>query len=298
MRCILFLESKFESFFKDLCDFSIAEIDLLRIYDVDGQAKDCMGFNMTSLSEIASTPKFDIAIILSSQVVHLKNIINALAGDRANSIQIIDIYSNTDIIFDGNGKMMWLKHIVELQQKKPDPAIATIGDFSYYTDPIFMREPNIPAKLRVGKFCSIGPNNLFLIGEEHQKSRNTTYPFDELGGMDFVQNEKSIFSKGDIVIGNDVWSGANVTILSGVEVGDGCIIGTGSVISKNIAPYSIVVGNPGKVVGQRFSDKKINMLLEMKWWDWDYHHIYDAKNLIQSDDTESLYDYYLKNVKY
>ncbi len=297
MKCILFLERKFESFFKDLCDCSVPEIDLLRIYSVDGMTDDCMGFKLTSLDEIATTPEFDTAIILSEQVGQIKRIINTLAGDRADSVEIIDIYSNTDSIFDGKGKMMWLKHIIELQFKRPDPNLAKIGDFSYYTDPVFMREPGITTKLETGKFCSIGPKNLFLIGEEHQKSQNTTYPFDELGGKDFELYGKSTFSKGDIVIGNDVWTGANVTILSGVTVGDGSILGAGSVISKSVEPYSIVAGNPGRVVGKRFSDERIEMLLEMKWWDWEYRHIYDARELIQSEDTKGLYDYYLKMIK-
>ena len=81
--------------------------------------------------------------------------------------------------------------------------------------------------------------------------------------------------KGDTIIGNDVWIGENATILPGVHIGDGAIIGANSVVAKDIDPYSIAVGNPCRVVKKRFDDETIEKLLELKWWDWDEERIFD-----------------------
>jgi carbonic anhydrase/acetyltransferase-like protein (isoleucine patch superfamily) len=103
-------------------------------------------------------------------------------------------------------------------------------------------------------------------------------------------------SKGDVIIGNDVWIGIGVLILSGVKIGDGAIIGANTVVRSKVPPYAIVIGNPGKIVGYRFSEEKIKLLLEMRWWDWDKKCIEDAIPYLINNNIESLYDFYKRKI--
>ena len=94
--------------------------------------------------------------------------------------------------------------------------------------------------------------------------------------------------KGDTVIGNDVWIGKNVTILPGVHIGDGAIIGANSVVTKDIPAYHIAGGNPCKIIRKRFEDELINYLEEIKWWDWDEKKIFDNLEILCSSDLEKI----------
>jgi len=130
---------------------------------------------------------------------------------------------------------------------------------------------NNDAKLIVGNFCSIAGLVTIYLGGNHRTDRVTTYPFGH--------REQDIFNnfdgnghpstKGDVIIGNDVWIGDNVTIMSGVTIGDGVVIANNSHIVKNIEPYSLVGGNPAKLIKYRFSQEQIEKLLQIKWWYWD-----------------------------
>lgn len=98
--------------------------------------------------------------------------------------------------------------------------------------------------------------------------------------------------KGDIVIGNDVWIGSNAKIMSGVHVGDGSIIAANAVVTKDVEPYTVVGGVPAKMIKKRFPDETIQMLEQMKWWNWDYEDIYDVVPLLQSGNVNGLIAYY------
>ena len=139
-------------------------------------------------------------------------------------------------------------------------------------------DPNIAwntdnSKVIVGNFTSIAANVTIILGNGrgHDKSFVTTYPFGCIH-QNIFNNASISASKntnGDVIIGNDVWIGENVTIMSGVTIGDGAIIARISHVVKNIEPYSIVGGNPAKFIKYRFTQKQIQKLLEIKWWDWD-----------------------------
>jgi virginiamycin A acetyltransferase len=96
-------------------------------------------------------------------------------------------------------------------------------------------------------------------------------------------------SKGDTVIGSDVWIGNSATIMQGVKIGHGAIIGTNSLVTKDIAPYTIVGGNPAREIRKRFDDETISLLLEMSWWDWDISKITSNLNYITSNNIKALY---------
>ena len=118
----------------------------------------------------------------------------------------------------------------------------------------------------------------------------TTYPFNIMGGgwETFAPKLKDLPFKGDTVVGNDVWIGQHVTILPGVHISDGAIIGANSVVAKDIPPYCIAAGNPCRTIRKRFDDELIQYLLTLKWWDWDADKIFQNMGALCSSDLEQL----------
>ena len=148
-----------------------------------------------------------------------------------------------------------------------------VGDFTYIADSEFESHvtnfyPWSQDKLIIGKFCQIASGVEFMMNDaNHQMSAVSTFPFYTLDGWDMqAPNTEEMPFKGDTVIGNDVWIGQDATILPGVHIGDGAIIGAKSVVGSNVDPYTIVAGNPAKLIRKRFDDELIQLLLEWKWW--------------------------------
>ena len=149
-----------------------------------------------------------------------------------------------------------------------------VGDFTYFADTDFEKHVThhydfIGDKLIIGKFCQIGAGVEFVMnGANHQMNAVSTYPFYIFGSWDqSAPSKEDLPFKGDTVVGNDVWIGQNSTILPGVHIGDGAIIGLNSVVTRDVPPYTIVAGNPAKAVRKRFDDELIGLLLKLKWWD-------------------------------
>ena len=149
-----------------------------------------------------------------------------------------------------------------------------VGDFTYIADSEF--ESHVTHhyewngdKLIIGKFCQIAAGVEFVMnGANHQMNAVSTFPFYTLEGWDMnPPAPDDLPLKGDTGIGNDVWIGQNAVILPGVQIGDGAIIGASSVVGSNVAPYTIVVGNPAKALRKRFDDELTELLLRFKWWD-------------------------------
>lgn len=146
-------------------------------------------------------------------------------------------------------------------------------------------------KLIIGKFCAIARGVEFIMnGANHRMSSVTTYPFNIFGcGWEkFTPSVTELPLKGDTVIGNDVWIGQNVTIMPGIHIGDGAIIGANSVVAKDIPPYSVAVGNPCEVKRKRFDDQLIAYLLELKWWNWDADKIFKNMDVLCSGDLSKI----------
>lgn len=193
-----------------------------------------------------------------------------------------------------------------LKDQTTNPNII-VGDYSYYSGyyhghPFddcawyLARDRSDVDKLIIGKFCSIGSGAAFLMGgnQGHRKEWASTFPFAFLThDSTFAKAQNSYRPAGDTVIGNDVWIGAEAMIMPGVRVGDGSVIGARAVVTKNIEPYSIVVGG-GEVVRKRFSDQQISMLMEMKWWDWPQELLAESMPLMTSNDIVSLYRFWEK----
>ena len=125
--------------------------------------------------------------------------------------------------------------------------------------------------LKIGAFCSISEGCEIMMCGNHRTDWVTTYPFGHTNQHIFnnFNGEGHPVTKGKVIIGNDVWIGRNVSIMSGVTIGDGAVIAMNSHVVKNVEPYSIVGGNPAKLIKYRFTDQQIKDLLEIKWWEWD-----------------------------
>lgn len=131
----------------------------------------------------------------------------------------------------------------------------------YYNDVTIQGTTNKPS-ITIGRYTSIGKNLQFCLTHHNYKAVST---FPEFFGT---------FSRGNIVIGNDVWIGMNATIMDNVRIGDGCVIGAGSVVSKDVPDYAIVVGNPARVTKHRFSENIIKRLKAASWWDLEKDELY------------------------
>ena len=170
-----------------------------------------------------------------------------------------------------------------------------VGEFTYIADSDF--ESHVTHlydwngdRLIIGKFCQIAAGVEFVMnGANHQMNAVTTFPFYTLEGWDMSPPEKhDLPLKGDTVIGSDVWVGQNAVILPGVHIGDGAIIGADSVVGSDIAPYTVVVGNPAKPLRKRFDDELIALLLDFKWWDRPIDEINSLIPLLTCSDLEKV----------
>ncbi|MBF2018387.1 MAG: Vat family streptogramin A O-acetyltransferase [Rivularia sp. T60_A2020_040] len=175
-----------------------------------------------------------------------------------------------------------------------------IGDYTYYDDledsenferNVLYHFPFIDDKLIIGKFCALATGVKFIMnGANHKMSGFSTYPFQIFGnGWERIMPQlDELSNKGDTVIGNDVWIGYEALIMPGVQIGDGAIIASKSVVTKNVLPYTIVGGNPATVIRKRFADDVIEMLLKISWWNWDIEKISRNLEKIVGGDIEAL----------
>ena len=126
-------------------------------------------------------------------------------------------------------------------------------------------------------------------GANHQMNAVSTFPFYTLEGWNMDPPSASDLPlKGDTVIGNDVWIGQNVVILPGVHIGDGAIIGANSVVGSDVEPYTIVIGNPAKMLKKRFDDELIDLLLKFRWWDRSIEEIDSLIPTLTCSDLEAV----------
>jgi virginiamycin A acetyltransferase len=201
---------------------------------------------------------------------------------------------NPNTLFPLNGyeRLFFLKNLI----KNPN---IIVGDYTYYDDfeTVENFERNVKYhfdfvgdKLHIGKFCMIASGAEFIMnGANHLVNAVSSYPF-AIFGDDWAHamEGKTYPNKGDIVIGNDVWIGYQATILSGVTVGHGSIIGSKSVVASDVPPYSIVAGNPARIIRKRFDEETIEKLLALAWWDWDLAKITTHVAHLTGNDVSKL----------
>lgn len=191
-----------------------------------------------------------------------------------------------------NGQdMCFLKNVITKEN-------IIVGDYTYYHDfegacdfedrnVLYHFDPE--NHLKIGKFCSIASGVQFLMSSCNHSMIGSTYPFAALSQEKWAKLYTPQYPvRGDTVVGNDVWIGKDVTIMPGVKIGDGAIIGATSFVAKDVEPYSIVGGNPAKVIKRRFDKKTIEFYLKLKWWDWPIEKIEENMHAIASNDVAHL----------
>ncbi len=153
--------------------------------------------------------------------------------------------------------------------------------------------PNEIDKLIIGKYCSIATGVQFMMcgTQGHNYNWIATHPLVGLGGNTFPGHQW----KGDSIIGNDVWLGAESLIMPGIKIADGAVIAARAVVTKNIGPYEIWGGNPARFIKKRFSDDHIKKLLQIKWWDWDLETLKLNLHYLRSSNVDALWQQYLQN---
>ena len=156
-----------------------------------------------------------------------------------------------------------------------------IGDYTYYdddTDPtgfernnVLFNYPEFGDRLIIGKFCALAQGTTFIMGPaNHRIGSATTYPFNVFGGAwteATPDHMSQLPRKGDTVLGNDVWLGRECVVMPGVKIGDGAVVAAYSVVTRDVAPYTVAGGNPARFIKNRFDDELAGLLLRLKWWD-------------------------------
>ena len=191
----------------------------------------------------------------------------------------------------GITRLGFLKHFVTR------PTIE-VGDYTYYDDPrgparfeenVLYHFDFIGDRLIIGKFCSIAAEVRFIMnGGNHAIDWLTTYPFPIFGHGWEAAEPEAWPNRGDTVVGSDVWIGYGATVMPGIAVGDGAIIATGSVVTRDVLPYAIVGGNPAAQIRFRFDGETRRRLLQIRWWDWDAAKIGRNVRVICSGDADAL----------
>ncbi len=179
-----------------------------------------------------------------------------------------------------------------------------VGRFSYYSGYYhghsfddcarFILPDESADKLIVGSFCSIGSGAAFIMAgnQGHRRDWISTFPFfwmPEVAAFEGALN--GYRGAGDTVIGNDVWIGSEAIVMPGITIGDGAVVGTRAVVTRDVAPYAIVGGNPASVIRQRFEDDVIEFLLDLRWWDWPDGQLREAMPILCSGDIERLREF-------
>lgn len=198
---------------------------------------------------------------------------------------------------------------VTLDKQVTNPNIV-VGRFSYYSGyyhghsfddcaRYLMPDKGVD-RLLIGSFCSIGSGAAFIMAgnQGHRHDWISTFPFHWMPEVpEFEGAENGFRPAGDTVIGNDVWIGSETIVMPGVTIGDGAVIGTRAVVTRDVAPYSIVGGNPAKEIRKRFDDDRIRLLLELRWWDWSEDQLHAAMPILTSGDIEALHAHWRAHIR-
>ena len=161
-----------------------------------------------------------------------------------------------------------------------------IGPHTYGVPEVYFYLNN--ADLVIGDYCSIAAEVGIFLGGEHHPEWVSTYPFGALWREHDHPGQPK--TRGNVVIGNDVWIGRGATIMSGVTIGDGAVIAARALVVKDVPPYAIVGGNPAKLIRYRFDEATIEKLLAIRWWDWPEARVRKASPLLQAPDLAGFID--------
>lgn len=195
-----------------------------------------------------------------------------------------------------------------LQEQVTNPNII-VGKHSYYSGyyhqhsfddcaRYLLADRDDVDKLIIGHYCSIGSGAVFMMAgnQGHKNDWVSTFPFYYQNAPHFTEALDGFEKAGNTIIGNDVWIGSEAMIMSGIKIGDGAIIASRAVVTKDVEPYAVVGSNPAKHIRFRFSSPEIAMLQEMQWWNWSDNVVKAAMPLLCSADISGLYQYWQKQI--
>src|SRR5690606_5599296 len=198
---------------------------------------------------------------------------------------------------------------ITLDQQVTNPNLV-VGRYSYYSGYYhghgfdecarFLMPDEGADRLVIGSFCSIGSGAAFIMAgnQGHRNDWISTFPFYWMPEVPaFAGAANGYRPAGDTVIGNDVWIGSEAIVMPGIQIGDGAVIGTRALVTRDVEPYAIVGGNPAKVIRKRFDDRQIDLLLEMTWWNWSDEQLSGAMQLLTGGLVEDLHRYWATMVR-
>ena len=204
--------------------------------------------------------------------IELKKLWLRLIGSRGNQVSLQN----------------YARQQAKFTKRYPNYSIGTAS----YGMPI-VHDNHEGSTLKIGTYCSIASNVQIFLGGQHRTNWVSSYPFPYFFAMDASYKEKYVAgsSRGDVIIGSDVWLCANCIILSGVTIGHGAVIANGAVVSRDVAPYSVMAGNPASQIKWRFDEETRNDLLASRWWDWSQSEIIHNLDKLMSDDLTGFLAY-------
>ncbi|MBC7285213.1 type B chloramphenicol O-acetyltransferase [Hoeflea sp.] len=198
---------------------------------------------------------------------------------------------------------------VTLDKQVTNPNII-VGRYSYYSGYYhghsfddcarFLLPDEGVDRLVIGSFCSIGSGAAFIMAgnQGHRNDWISTFPFYWMSEVAVFEGAVNGYrAAGDTVIGHDVWIGSEAIIMPGVRIGDGAVVGTRAVVTRDVEPYSIVADNPARTIRRRFDDRLVERLLEMRWWDWPEDELQVMMPLLTSGDVETLHHHWNERIR-
>jgi len=162
-----------------------------------------------------------------------------------------------------------------------------MGTMSYYA-PNVVKYKGDTGRVVIGNFASIAPDADFYVGGLHRVEWVSLYGLRAMLELPGAYEDGFTHGRGDIVVGSDTWVTNGCTVMSGVTIGDGAVVGTKAVVAKDVRPYAIVVGNPAREIGRRFSDERVEALLRIRWWDWPTDVVKEHVDLLSSPDLDAF----------
>jgi acetyltransferase-like isoleucine patch superfamily enzyme len=162
-----------------------------------------------------------------------------------------------------------------------------MGRMSYYA-PRIVKFKGDTGRVIIGNFASIAADAEFFVGGLHRTEWVSLYGLRAMLELPGAHEDGFTHGRGDIVVGSDTWLTMGCTVMSGVTIGDGAVVGTKAVVTKDVRPYAIVGGNPAREVRRRFSDEQVEALLRIRWWDWPTELVQERVDLLSNADVDGF----------